>query len=95
MQHTQKIHNLFWRNAVISIDCQFRFFLLAKPDFYGGIWYDGEWKDGDWTYGDWLNGKWKNGGIKEGRISPTKTAVSPKSYYKPKQTISLNRAKYF
>jgi len=94
------INNKYWENAVISDDSQIDEYnkphnSALTPDFQYGIWFDGIWKNGDWWEGVWLCGYWETG-----RISPPNTLsyfnsnISPKSYYKPKRTLSLNYAHY-
>lgn len=63
--------------------------------WHDGIWNDGIWEDGLWLVGYWLNGTWYKGrcfsfydkGVHE-------IEVSPKSFKKPKYTLSLNYAIY-
>lgn len=63
-----------------------------------GVWVDGQWNNGWWVNGIWLNGLWLDGEISKeivnGRHKYEKINISPKSYYKPKLTLSLNYAKY-
>lgn len=78
--------------------------------WYRGIWLDGIWHYGKWSdgylspfglvsnSGIWLKGYWKQGEILtislkyEFLIKPS--PISPKSFRRPKLTISLNYAKY-
>lgn len=67
--------------------------------FHAGIWYDGFWYNGWWLCGNWLNGKWNFGAITpyDDKIV-TETGflskVSPKSFNRPKNTLSLNYSNY-
>jgi len=79
-------------------------------DWHSGIWYDGIWYKGVWNTGIWLGGIWKdgnwNGGIwvrgiwTKGSVINIKTweripiDISPKTFIKPKRTLSLNYANY-
>jgi len=61
-----------------------------------GIWKDGLWINGTWYDGTWLNGKWYNGKYKFGGAYNFFEShnISPKDFYRPKRTFSLNYAKY-
>lgn len=61
--------------------------------WHDGNWHNGNWKDGFWTNGIWINGIWVIGSICKGGIYQY-SKISPKSYFKPKTTISLNYAQY-
>jgi len=89
MQH---INNSFWVNAKILNDGPYAR-TLHIGDFDRHIWFDGIWKCGNWHTGFWLNGTWEVGNvflIYKWRSS----AVSPKTNFKPKLTLSLNYAVY-
>jgi len=61
----------------------------------GGLWCDGEWIHGTWIAGVWLNGVWHKGGIANfNNPSGFGIEFSPKTYKKPKITLSLNYANY-
>jgi len=60
-----------------------------------GTWSEGKWWEGYWFEGSWINGKWYNGLICNKKKSNYFGSVfSPKSYFKPNKTLSLNYAKY-
>jgi len=74
-----------WQNGI---------WLTGKADtvqWGNGVWYDGIWEGGSWDNGTWLNGNWIDGRIN--RLWGY-DRISPKSYYKPYKTLSLNYAKY-
>lgn len=94
------INNICWENALASNEKTSDYFHIYSPAvWYYGIWHDGLWKMGEWANGDWLNGTWITGAIRK----PSKKhsgnwytkKISPKCYFKPKLTISLNYSKYF
>lgn len=102
MLNTKTISNEYWLNARVSYDYRYnnlesRFHGISfNIEFLSGIWYDGVWYNGVWSRGNWLNGTWNLGAIWD---SPSFanikiSTISPKVYFKPKNTLSLNRAKY-
>jgi len=96
------IDSTCWTNAIISSTSKYD----DNGDFYTGIWYggifhaktwySGTWKDGTWLGKYWLNGIWYGGSIEpDGLLTwPLSSKVSPKSFHKPKRTLSLNYATY-
>lgn len=67
--------------------------------WYLGFWINGVWESGLWHTGVWINGSWVTGDLKNIDDTPSyfflrSMPFSPKSYFKPKLTISLNYAKY-
>jgi len=66
-----------------------------------GTWQDGLWVTGLWKTGIWFESKaiWLNGTWQEGRIFRkgkefVRIRMSPKAFWRPKRTLSLNYAKY-
>lgn len=71
--------------------------------WYFGIWEGGTWHGGYWYEGHWLSGSWKTGSIgiahSKRNINSLKyfkhhSLISPKCYYKPENSVSLNEARY-
>jgi len=68
--------------------------------WFGGIWLSGFWNYGGWHLDkrnkttNWINGVWHTGYYFSGPASWDNCKMSPKSYCKPKKTISLNYARY-
>jgi len=67
--------------------------------WWHGIWISGNWRAGLWLKGDWLNGNWETGTIRVRMGGLTAcdaegAKISPKVYFKPKNTLSLNYARY-
>jgi len=72
--------------------------------WFGGTWCDGKWCKGDW--GDplpvienitlnWISGIWVKGRIFNDTQSDwVYSKTSPKTYYKPVRTLSINHASY-
>ena len=58
-----------------------------------GLWVDGTWVNGGWYGGVWLNGKFESG-VTGKNFMYAELKVSPKSFFKPNRTLSLNHAKY-
>jgi len=90
------INNQYWINAEVLKDSHY-----VGLDWYSGTWYDGIWKCGQWHDGHWnippiwISGDWIGGAIfSEMKYYWVLSEVSPKCYYKPKTTMSLNYAKY-
>jgi len=102
MQNTKTISNDHWLNARVSSDYKHNTFevrvhgIWFNIQFISGIWYDGVWYKGIWRDGFWINGTWNIGAVNYsfpwGNIKIM--TVSPKVNFKPKRTLSLNRAKY-
>jgi len=88
----QTINNKFWKKAKVSENTLVYF--GSVPCFYNGVWYDGIWFDGFWYGQVWINGFWENGEISICGIYRQTSNVSPKVYFKPEKTISLNKTKY-
>jgi len=65
-------------------------------DWLGGIWLNGVWHDGTWSSGYWLNGNIVKRCIIKNLVTydANFVPISPKSFYKPKSTLSLNYANY-
>lgn len=66
-------------------------------EWHDGIWHGGIWQNGTWfnnTFCYWINGKWENGNIVIIYGNVKTIYISPKSFNKPKNTLSLNYAKY-
>ena len=70
-------------------------------DWHNGIWYNGIWKEGTWfnnTFSHWLSGQWTVGRIvkvyRKTHDSVFIINISPKSFKRPKRTLSLNYAAY-
>lgn len=81
MQNTRIVNNKYWINAEVAD--------------YSECYDNGYWFCGRWHGGSWLNGKWNNGLICINlSFLPKISKVSPKSFHKPKRTLSLNYAKY-
>lgn len=73
-----------------------------------GVWLDGTFHNGVWSSGNlmyhadsnsvistvWISGRWKKGSIWNINGKYKVSKVSPKSYFKPNNTLSLNYAKY-
>jgi len=101
MQNTKIINNNFWENAIVSNDTVVieggGLDLDGKTDiplFWEGIWYYGIWLNGVWAGRRcWLNGSWLGGQIYI-HLAVNTGLISPKVYYRPKSTLSLNYAKY-
>lgn len=94
---------------VLSINAEFHWPKGSnphRPSFYCGIWHEGTWFDGTWHCGEkrkhpdshWLSGTWIKGDydIQNGWINTVcgRFEISPKCYFKPNKTLSLNYAKY-
>lgn len=88
----QNINNSFWKNANILNDGPWARILYAG-DFDSHIWIDGMWLCGNWHTGIWINGIWDKGNIFLTYYWKY-SSVSPKTIFKPKNTLSLNYAKY-
>jgi len=97
-----------WRDCDISEDSVYRIETNSPNIFYkgtwfhgdweNGVWFDGFWIRGFWSSGYWLNGIWKFGYWHNGLCYPDEVyidiKISPKTYFKPKRTLSLNYATY-
>lgn len=109
MQNTVKLkNNKNWTDATVSISNLIE--RKNKQRIFSGIWYAGTWLNGYWRRYSWsqdksglfvsetsiwLNGIWISGtimGIIFADNIPSK--ISPKAYFKPRSTLSLNYAKY-
>lgn len=107
MQNTIKINTPYWFDAVISkyadYDYNGNFY---NGIWYDGDWYSKRWfvtiYDNDTSElkeSHWLNGSWRNGRISWESVKSTigtkfDVKVSPKCFNRPKNTLSLNYAKY-
>jgi len=90
------INNHYYINAYVSegADILCNTFPIDIPYFKMGIWYDGTHKYGRWyPKAIWLNGNWIDGEIYS-FWNVYKNGISPKSFRKPKTTLSLNYATY-
>lgn len=90
------ISNKQWKKVFVCEKTLVVYNIQGIPTFHFGIWYDGTWTSGFWNSGVWLSGIWIEGAITKDihYNRRTSTDISPKSYYKPKNTLSLNYAKY-
>lgn len=96
MLNTKTINNEYWVNAKISINSKYEIYPTAFANWHSGIWYDGTWNVGNFNYSkysNWLNGIWIDGWILDTQRWSHKN-ISPKSYLRPINTLSLNYAKY-
>lgn len=88
------INNKFYIDAYISDDAEFSTGSVDYIiDFYTGIWFSGKHVRGDWYDGIWISGHWMDGILIVNDLV-RRPRISPKSFYRPKSTFSLNCAKY-
>ena len=90
-----------WLNARVSGDSLYEG-TSTETFWSSGIWYDGIWLYGKWIKGMWMAGHWIDGEWISGTILTknytinyyAKSEISPKSFFKPIKTLSLNYATY-
>jgi len=99
MQNMIELNGIWWKSAKIitnsNNDYDYQGFNdsgFEQPRFDGWLWLYGIWSGADWYSGVWLNGTWIDGGNWKAQNRVIK--ISPKSYDRPKRTVSLNYAKY-
>jgi len=88
---------------VFIVSGSWRYGRFSWGIWLGGTWYYGVWLDDTKIYSPgssygiptvWISGIWEKGKILKNNGKLKSSKVSPKSFKKPKSTLSLNNATY-